>query len=637
MAEKQAFQAESKRLLDLMINSIYTHKEIFLRELISNASDALDKYYYYALEHSEPASDLEIRIDLNKTDRTLTLSDNGIGMSRQELEDNLGTIAKSGTLAFKQAMEKEEKSTGDIIGQFGVGFYSAFMVADKVTVYTRAAGSDEGFMWTSEGAEGYEIEPYDKGERGTVLVLHLKSDTETDKFSQYLESGVVQNLVRKYSDYIHYPIKMTVETQQMVKGTEDQETPEYETVPEERTLNSMVPIWGRPASEVSKEELCQFYKEHFHDFEDPARTIFFNVEGRVDFTALLYIPGRVPSGFYSQDYKPGLQLFSRGVFIKDDCDELLPPYLRFVKGLVDSQDLSLNISREMLQQDHQLTLIRKRIESKVLADLKSMLKNDREAYEKFWKNFGLDLKFGVYNNFGADKEKLEGLLLFAAADGQQLVTLDEYVDGMPEEQKDIYYISASNVENADQLPVVKKLMSMGRNVLVLTADIDELVLQTIGTYKDHGFKNAGQSDLDLASEQEKKELEAASEENKDLLAFMKESLPEVSEVRLSDRLVDDPVTLVAGNGMSFEMEKVYQAMASQEGNDGLAMLKADRILEVNPASPVFKLLQNTYKTDPDKAREISEVLYDEALLIEGFAVKDPIRMARLVSGLIAGA
>lgn len=636
MAEKQAFQAESKRLLDLMINSIYTHKEIFLRELISNASDALDKYYYYALDHGESTGDLEIRIELNKEERTLTISDNGIGMSRQELEDNLGTIAKSGTLAFKQAMEKEEKSTGDIIGQFGVGFYSAFMVADKVTVYTRAAGSNQGFVWSSTGADGYEIEPYDKKERGTVLVLHLKSDTETDKFGQYLESGVIENLVKKYSDYIHYPIKMTVETQQMVKGTEENETPEFEAVQEDRTLNSMVPIWKRPVNEVTKEELSQFYKEHFHDYEDPARTIFFNVEGRVDFTALLYIPGRVPAGFYSQEYKPGLQLFSRGVFIKNDCDELLPSYLRFVKGLVDSQDLSLNISREMLQQDHQLTLIRKRIESKVLAELKNMLSKDREAYEKFWNNFGLDLKFGVYNNFGSDKDKLENLLLFAQADGQKLVTLDEYVEKMPEEQKDIYYISAANVEQADQLPVVKKLKSMGRDVLILTAEVDELVLQTIGSFKDHAFKNAGQSDLDLASEEEKKELETASEENKDLLAFMKECLPEVSEVRLSGRLVDDPVTLVAGNGMSFEMEKVYQAMAAQDGTGALSMMKAERILEVNPGSPIFKVLQDTYKTDADKAKEITEVLYDQALLIEGFAVKDPIRMTRMVTDLIAG-
>ena len=627
MAEKKEFQAESRRLLDLMINSIYTHKEIFLRELISNASDAIDKYYHWALEHHEEPGDLGIRIELDETNRTLTISDNGIGMTKEELEENLGTIAKSGTLAFKEELKKQDKDQSDIIGQFGVGFYSAFMVADEVTVYTRAAGSEEAWEWKSQGADGYEIEACDKEERGTMLVLHLKADDDQEDYSQYLQSYRVQDLVKKYSDYIRYPIRMTVETTQEVDG-------ETKTVPEEKTLNSMVPLWKRPKAEVTEEELSTFYKQHFFDFTDPMKTIFFNVEGNVDFTALLYIPSRVPDGFYSQDYKPGLQLYSRGVFIMDHCEELLPPYLRFVKGLVDSQDLSLNISREMLQHDHQLRLIKNRIERKVLNELGAMLAKDREQYEKFWKNFGLDIKFGIYSSFGADRDKLENLLLFYTTDGGKLVTLQEFVSAMPEDQKDIYYVSAKDTEAAAKLPVVKSLQKKGYQALILTAEVDEFVMQTLGQYKDHPFTNASSADLDLQSEEEKEQLEKTSEENKDLLSFMKEALPEVFEVRLSARLADDPVMLVAGNGLSFEMEKVYAAMAAQQ-DSGMPPLKADRILEVNPDSKIFALLKNTWQSDPEKAKAITEVLYDQALLIEGFPVKDPIDYARKVTELIA--
>lgn len=627
MAEKKEFQAESRRLLDLMINSIYTHKEIFLRELISNASDALDKYYHWALENHEEPGDLQIRIELNETDRTLTLTDNGIGMTKEELEENLGTIAKSGTLAFKEELKKQDKDQSDIIGQFGVGFYSAFMVADQVTVYTKAAGSQDAWEWKSEGAEGYEIEPCDKEERGTVLVLHLKADDDTEDYSQYLQSYRVQDLVKKYSDYIRYPIKMTVETTTEVDG-------ETKTESEDKTLNSMVPLWKRPKSEVTEEELASFYKQHFFDYLEPMKTIFFNVEGNVDFTALLYIPSRVPEGFYSQDYKPGLQLYSRGVFIMDHCEELLPPYLRFVKGLVDSQDLSLNISREMLQHDHQLRLIKNRIERKVLNELGAMLAKDREQYEKFWKNFGLDIKFGIYSSFGADRDKLENLLMFYTTDGGKLVTLQEFVSAMPEDQKDIYYISARDTEAAAKLPVVKSLQKKGYQALILTAEVDEFVMQTLGQYKDHAFTNASSANLDLQSEEEKEQLEKTSEENKDLLIFMKDALPEVSEVRLSARLVDDPVTLVAGDGLSFEMEKVYAAMAAQQ-DSGMPPLKADRILEINPDSRIFGLLKDTWQSDPEKAKAITEVLYDQALLIEGFPVKDPIDYARKVTELIA--
>ncbi|WP_301051417.1 molecular chaperone HtpG [uncultured Dubosiella sp.] len=640
MAEKKEFKAESKRLLDLMINSIYTHKEIFLRELISNASDALDKYYYYALQNHESVKDLKIRIDLNEEDRTLTITDNGIGMSEDELEDNLGTIAKSGSLAFKEEMAKKDEKKDedvDIIGQFGVGFYAAFMVADEVKVVSRKAGNEEAFLWKSDGANGYTVEPAVREGHGTTITLKLKADDDTESYSQYLESHTISALVQKYSDFIRYPITMDVSVEKMVEGTEENETPEFESVQEEKTLNSMVPLWKRPKSEVSDEELNAFYKDQFHDYMDPLKTIFFNVEGNVSFTALLFIPSRVPAGFYSQEYKAGLQLYSRGVRIMEHCEELLPAYLRFVSGIVDSQDLSLNISREMLQHDHQLRIIKNRIEKKVLNELGSMLAKHRETYEKFWKNFGVDLKFGVYNNFGQDKDKLENLLLFYSSKDKKLTTLSEYVDRMPEEQKDIYYVANASLDNAEKLPIVKSLAARGMEVLLLDTQIDEFVMQTLGTFRDHPFKNAAQGDLDLDSKEEKEELEKSNESNKGLLDFMKESLHgEVEQVRLSNRLSDDPVMLVAGDGLSFEMEKVYAAMAAQNQMDGMPPMKASRILEINPKSAIFKVLQSAFENDKEKAKEISEVLYDQAQLIEGFAIKDPIEYSRRVCALISG-
>ncbi|WP_301188058.1 molecular chaperone HtpG [uncultured Dubosiella sp.] len=640
MAEKKEFKAESKRLLDLMINSIYTHKEIFLRELISNASDALDKYYYYALQNHESVKDLKIRIDLNEEGRTLTITDNGIGMSADELEDNLGTIAKSGSLAFKEEMAKKDEKKDedvDIIGQFGVGFYAAFMVADEVKVVSRKAGNEEAFLWKSDGANGYTVEPAVREGHGTTITLKLKADDDTESYSQYLESHTISALVQKYSDFIRYPITMDVSVEKMVEGTEENETPEFESVQEEKTLNSMVPLWKRPKSEVSDEELNAFYKDQFHDYMDPLKTIFFNVEGNVSFTALLFIPSRVPAGFYSQEYKAGLQLYSRGVRIMEHCEELLPAYLRFVSGIVDSQDLSLNISREMLQHDHQLRIIKNRIEKKVLNELGSMLAKHRETYEKFWKNFGVDLKFGVYNNFGQDKDKLENLLLFYSSKDKKLTTLSEYVDRMPEEQKDIYYVANASLDNAEKLPIVKSLAARGMEVLLLDTQIDEFVMQTLGTFRDHPFKNAAQGDLDLDSKEEKEELEKSNESNKGLLDFMKESLHgEVEQVRLSNRLSDDPVMLVAGDGLSFEMEKVYAAMAAQNQMDGMPPMKASRILEINPKSAIFKVLQSAFENDKEKAKEISEVLYDQAQLIEGFAIKDPIEYSRRVCALISG-
>lgn len=636
MSERKEFKAESKRLLDLMINSIYTHKEIFLRELISNASDAIDKYYLYALKQGQTPEDLSIFIDLDEENRTLTIVDNGIGMSEEDLEENLGTIAKSGSLAFKEELKKQEEENKDvdIIGQFGVGFYSAFMVSDEVTVITQAAGSDKAWKWQSNGADGYTIEPAARDGHGTTIICKLKADDDLEQYSQYLDSWKISDLIKKYSDYIHYPIQMNMETQKVVEGTETSETPEYETVQEKKTINSMVPLWKRPKSEVSQEEFDTFYQDHFFDYSKPLETIFFNVEGNVSFTALLYIPSRRPENFYSREYKPGLQLYSRGVLIENEDENLLPDYLRFVKGLVDTPDLSLNISREMLQHTHQLGVIKNRIEKKVLAQLSSMLEKHRDQYESFWKNFGLDLKFGIYNSMGANKDKLENLLLFYTSKDGQLQTLAEFVKEMPEDQKDIYYVSGANPQAMEKLPTVVKLKSKGFPVLFLTDEIDEFVLQVMNEYDGHAFKNAAQGDLGLESEEEKAELQTQNEQNKDLLDFIKESLPEVKEVRLSSRLIDDPVMLVAGDGMSFEMERVFNVMAAQSGEEPIPGMKADRILEINPSSKIWALLKTDYAADKEAVKDLAQVLYDQACLIEGFPIKDPIEYARKVAALL---
>lgn len=632
MAKKKQFKAESKRLLDLMINSIYTHKEIFLRELVSNASDAIDKYYYESQGHAD-ASQFEIRIEPNKEARTLTISDTGIGMSKEELEENLGTIAKSGSLAFKEEMKKKEENNDedvDIIGQFGVGFYSAFMVAKDVRVITKKAGSDEAYEWVSAGEDGYEITSCTKETNGTTIILTLKEDTDEEKYSQYLETYELKELIKKYSDYIRYPIKMNVETQKMKEGTEESEKPEYETVVEDQTLNSMVPLWKRQKSKITDEEYNQFYKDHFYDYQDPQKVIHFSVEGNTSFIALLYIPSHLPQGFYSQDYKKGLQLYCRGVFIMDHAEELLPDSLRFVKGLVDSQDLSLNISREMLQHDHQLKLIAGRIEKKVLNELGNMLAKDREAYEKFFEEFGVNLKFGVYNNYGMDKEKFQDLLLFYSSREKKYVTLSEYVSRMKEDQKDIYFVSGKDVELIDKMPVVQTLKNKEFEVLYLTDEVDEFVMQTLMNYKEKTFRNAAQGDLDLDTEEEKEALNKSKEENKDLLTFMKEALgDEVAEVKLSNKLTEDPVCLTAGEGISFEMEKVFANMPNQS-----PMPKATRILEINPNHPIFETLKTLYASDKDKVKEVTEVLYDQACLIEGFAIKDPIAYSKKICELL---
>lgn len=635
MPRKKQFKSESKRLLDLMINSIYTHKEIFLRELVSNASDAIDKYYFEHAGHVNP-DELEIRLDPDKENRLLTISDNGIGMDKDELEENLGTIAKSGSLAFKEEMDKKEgekNSDVDIIGQFGVGFYSAFMVAKSVTVVSKKDGADTAYKWVSQGDDGYYIMETEKETRGTTIILALKDDTDVEDYSQYLETYTIENLIKKYSDYIRYPIHMQVETSKPKPGTEDQEKPEYETVVEDKTLNSMVPLWKREKSKIKPEEYNQFYKDHFYDYEDPMRVIHFSVEGNVSFTSLLYIPSHVPQGFYNQDYKKGLQLYSRGVFIMDHAEELLPDYLRFVKGLVDSQDLSLNISREMLQHDNQLKLIAKRIEKKVLSELTTMLTKERDAYEKFWKAFGLNIKFGVYNNWGMDKDKLENLLMFYTSKEQKLTTLNEYVDRCKEDQKEIYYVSGSDLEMMNKLPIVQTLKKKDFEVIYLLDDVDEFVMQTLQQFREKTFKNASQGNLDLDTEEEKKELEQTTSDNKDLLDFMKDALKdEVAEVKISNRLSDDPVCLTAGEGVSFEMEKVFANMP--EGNGPMGGMKAERILELNPNHPIFQTLKTLFTSDKEKVKEVAEVLYDQALLIEGFPIEDPIAYSRKICELL---
>ena len=635
MPRKKQFKSESKRLLDLMINSIYTHKEIFLRELVSNASDAIDKYYFEHAGHVNP-DELEIRLDPDKENRLLTISDNGIGMDKDELEENLGTIAKSGSLAFKEEMDKKEgekNSDVDIIGQFGVGFYSAFMVAKSVTVVSKKDGADTTYKWVSQGDDGYYITETEKETRGTTIILALKDDTDEEDYSQYLETYTIENLIKKYSDYIRYPIHMQVETSKPKPGTEDQEKPEYETVVEDKTLNSMVPLWKREKSKIKPEEYNQFYKDHFYDYEDPMRVIHFSVEGNVSFTSLLYIPSHVPQGFYNQDYKKGLQLYSRGVFIMDHAEELLPDYLRFVKGLVDSQDLSLNISREMLQHDNQLKLIAKRIEKKVLSELTTMLTKERDAYEKFWKAFGLNIKFGVYNNWGMDKDKLENLLMFYTSKEQKLTTLNEYVDRCKEDQKEIYYVSGSDLEMMNKLPIVQTLKKKDFEVIYLLDDVDEFVMQTLQQFREKTFKNASQGNLDLDTEEEKKELEQTTSDNKDLLDFMKDALKdEVAEVKISNRLSDDPVCLTAGEGVSFEMEKVFANMP--EGNGPMGGMKAERILELNPNHPIFQTLKTLFTSDKEKVKEVAEVLYDQALLIEGFPIEDPIAYSRKICELL---
>ncbi len=632
--EKQQFKAESQRLLDLMINSIYTHREIFLREILSNASDAIDKLAYTALTDDKVGinrDEFAITITRDTENGTLTVSDNGIGMSKEELEENLGTIAKSGSLGFKQAMEKNEDI--DIIGQFGVGFYSAFMVASSITVITKKYGEDTAWKWVSDGADGYTIEPAQKDAPGTDIIMTLKADTEEEKYSQYLEEYEIRSLVRKYSDYIRYPIRMEVTKSRPVEKAEGEESedkaPEYESYTEMETLNSMVPIWQRAKKDVSDEEYESFYREKFFDYTKPLRVIHSSAEGSVSFKALLYIPGKAPYDFYTKDFKRGLQLYSSGVMIMENCEDLLPEHFRFVRGVVDSQDLSLNISREMLQHNRQLTIIARNIEKKIKSELKFMLDNDRENYEKFYAAFGRQLKYGTVSDYGAHKDACQDLLLFYSHKQGKLITLKEYVDAMAEGQEKIYFVPGENKERLAKLPQVETLDKKGYDVLLFTEDVDEFIPQTLVSYQEKSFCNASSEDLGLQTEEEKKQAQEKAEEMKGLLTFVKESLGEqVKEVRLSSNLGSFPVCMVPDAGMSFEMEK-YMKRVNPE-----FAFPVGRILELNADHDAVKAMQKAMTEDPIKAKDYAQLLMYQAQLMAELPLEDPAAYTELVCKLM---
>ena len=634
---KKAFKAESKRLLDLMINSIYTHKEIFLREIISNASDAIDKLAYTALTDDKVGinrDEFAITITRDPENRTLTVSDNGIGMSKDEMIENLGTIAKSGSLGFKQAMEKNEDI--DIIGQFGVGFYSAFMVASSITVISRKYGEDKAWKWVSDGADGYTIEETEKDAPGTDVIMTLKADTEDEKYSEYLEEYEIRSLIRKYSDYIRYPIRMEVTKSRPVEEPKDEnaegeenKAPKYESYTEMETLNSMVPIWQRDKKDVTEEEYETFYRDKFFDYNKPLRTIHYNVEGNVSFKALLYIPGKAPYDFYTKDYKRGLQLYSSGVLIMDNCEDLLPEHFRFVRGVVDSQDLSLNISREMLQHNRQLTIIARNIEKKIKSELKAMLENDREKYEEFYAAFGRQLKYGTVSDYGAHKEATQDLLLFYSHKQGKLVSLKEYVDAMAEGQEKIYYAPGENKERLSKLPQVETLTKKGYDVLLFTEDVDEFVPQTLMTYMEKPFCNVSTEDLGLQTEEEKKQAEEKAEEMKGLLTFVKETLGDrVKEVKLSSELGSHPVCMTPAEGMSFEMEK-YMKRANPE-----FAFPVGRVLELNPEHEAVQAMQKAMTEDPEKAKDYAKLLCYQAQLMAELPLDDPYAYTELVCRLM---
>ena len=616
MAKKE-FKAESKRLLELMIHSIYTHREIFLRELISNASDAIDKLYYRALSENLNGlsrEDFFIRVEADKEKRTLTVSDNGCGMSKEELENNLGVIAQSGSLAFKKEQEPSEDI--DIIGQFGVGFYSAFMVAKEVSVITKPFGSEEAYLWRWEGSDGYIIEETKKEGNGTDIIVTLKDDTEEEQYSEFLDSYRLQDLIKKYSDYIRYPIRMDVEKSRLKEGSEN----EYETVTETVTVNSMVPLWRKNRSELTEEDYNRCYREKFYDFEAPLRVIHSSTEGTSTYQALLFIPAKAPYDFYTREYEKGLQLYASGVLIMEKCADLLPDCFSFVRGLVDSEDLSLNISREMLQHDRQLRLIRSRLEKKIKSELHAMLKNDREKYETFFKAFGLQLKYGVYADFGANKELLADLLLFPSSQSETYASLDEYLERMKEDQKYIYYATGDNRERISHLPQTERLIDAGYEVLYLTDDVDEFALKMMQNYKEKEFKSVSDQDLGIEDAGETEEIQKENESNKELFRMMKETLGDrVAEVRLTSRLKTHPVCITSEGGLSIEMEKVLNAMPNAQQK-----VSAKKILEINRDHKIFEKLKTLFASDSEMLKQYTELLYTEALLIEGIQPEDPV-------------
>lgn len=641
MAKKQ-FKAESKKLLDLMIHSIYTNKEIFLRELISNSSDALDKLYYKSLTSGElgiKRNDFYIQITPDKELRTLTIRDNGIGMSKDELENNLGTIAKSGSLGFKEEQEKNKDENTkakniDIIGQFGVGFYSAFMVSDIVSVTSKAFGSDDAYRWVSRGADGYTIEEASLDGHGTEIVLTIKEDTDGENYSSFLEEYMIRNLIKKYSDYIRYPIRMMVEKSRPIGETEEGKAPEFEKYNELETINSMEPIWKRQKSKVKPEEYNDYYKSKYMDYMDPARVIRTNVEGVSSFTALMFIPGHAPFDYYTKEYEKGLQLYSSGVMIMDKCKDLLPDYFNFVKGLVDSQDLSLNISREMLQQDRQLKNIAKNVEKKIKRDLEDFLKNDRDGYEKFFENFGKQLKYGLYESYGMNREVLEDLVLFYSSTEQKNVTLAEYLERMKDDQNAIYYAAGESIKKIDLLPQTEFVKSKGYEILYLTDEMDEFVFNILGQYKDKPFKSVSAEDIAEDDAEAKENMKKLEEDNKELLEDIKNALGDkVSEVKLSPRLKSSAVCLTTKGDISLEMEKILSAMPMDQG------IKAERVLELNPEHSVFEAL-NKIKSDDAGGKKLevyANLLYNQALLISGIQIDDPVEFSKSICQLIVDA
>lgn len=633
MAETKQFKAESKRLLDMMINSIYTHKEIFLRELISNASDAIDKLYFKSLTDDKVdmnKDDFKIEITADKENKVLTISDNGIGMTADELENNLGIIANSGSFKFKN--ENEKTDDVDIIGQFGVGFYSAFMVAKEVEVRSKAYGSDKAYMWKSSGADGYTIEECDKDSVGTEIRLTLKDDTETECYDEYLEASTIKELVKKYSDYIRFPIKMDVEkTKRKADAKEDDYSDDaYETVIENETLNSMVPLWRKNKNELKPEDYNNFYKEKFFDYTDPLKYIHSKIEGTVTYDSLLFIPARAPFNFYSKDYEKGLQLYSSGVLISDKCADLLPDYFSFVRGLVDSADLSLNISREMLQHDHQLKTIAKSIEKTIKSELKKMLNNEREKYEQFWKTFGIQIKFGVYDNYGRDKDAVEDLLMFTSSHENKLTTLDEYVSRMKEEQKYIYYAAGDSVEKIQALPQTELLRDKGYEILYLTDNVDEFAVKVLMRHGDKEFRNVSEGDLGIDTEAEKEETKKLAEGNKDMLSFITAALDgKVKETKISDKLKSHPVCISSSGQISLEMEKILNQNPQNE------KVKSEKVLEINPNHKIFAAMQKLYGEDKEKFKDYASILYDQALLIEGMQIEDPVEFSNKICALMA--
>lgn len=623
---KKQFKSESKRLLDLMINSIYTNKDIFLRELISNCSDAIDKLYYRSLTDKKvkiTKEELEILVEKDEEKRTLTITDNGIGMTREELENNLGTIAKSGSLAFKEEFEK--KKDIDIIGQFGVGFYSAFMVSKEIEVISKSIDSEDAYIWKSKGADGYSIDKTSYDKVGTKIILHLKDDTDEEKYSDYLDEYTIKNLIKKYSDYIRYPIKMEIVKHELV----DEKENKYEDKKEIATINTMIPLWKKNKKDVSEEDYNNFYMDKFNDYEKPLEVITSSVEGTTTYKALMFIPSHAPYDYYTQEYEKGLSLYASGVLIMDKCSDLLPDYFSFVKGVVDSEDLSLNISREILQKSSNLRVIAKSIETKIIKTLTNMLKEEREKYNEFFKTFGTQLKYGIYNNYGVDKDKLKDLVMFYSAREEKLITLKEYVEGMKEDQKDIYYASGESIKKIDKLPQVEQIKDKEYDILYLSEYVDEFAISALQEYDKKKFVNVCRDNIDLLSDEEKEKDKKVNEENNDLLKEMKELLKDVSEVKFTNKLKKHPVCLSVKGDVSIEMQKVFEQMPNN------VPIKAEKVLEISENHPICDKLKSLYKEDKSTFEKYAKILYSEAKMIAGLTIEDPTEISNLICDVIA--